>query len=103
MEDSFAFKDLCSFVVEERYCSSFAPVVHTSGMEVVAVGTAGIGPLGPVDFELAALRTDMVGSNTALADIGSVALGPEMIAQTGIGGFFAPSAFAELKPVPCHQ
>ena len=33
----------------------------------------------------------------------SVALGPETITQTDIGGFFAPSASAELKLGPCHQ
>ena len=32
-----------------------------------------------------------------------VALGPETIAQTDIWGFFAPSAFVELKLGPCHQ
>ena len=114
-KDNFAFEGLCSFVVEGHYCSSSASAVapsihclsilagHVPGnQEAVVVGTVGITPVGLVDSELAALGTDMVGSDTALADTGSVALGPEMIAQTGIGGFFAPSAFAELKPMPCH-
>ena len=86
-EDNFAFKGLCSFVVEGRCCSSSAPVVHTSGME--AVGTASIGPLGLVDSELATLGTDMVGSNTALAVSDT---GPGLGTQAGIGGFFALSA-----------
>ena len=96
VEDNFASEGLCSFMVDGRCCSSSAPVVHTSGME--AVGTVGIGPLGLVDSELAALGTDMVGSDTALAG-SDTGLGT----QAGIGGFFAPSASAELKPVPCHQ
>ena len=51
-------------MVEGRYCSSSVLVVHTSG--IVAVGTAGIGPVGLVDSELVALGTDMVGSDTGM-------------------------------------
>ena len=114
MADSFAFEGLCSFVVERRYCSSSAPVVtlgihclsilagHVPGnQEAIVVGTVGIGPLGPVDFELVAFGTDMV--DTTLADTGSVALGPEMSAQSGIGDSSLLSASVESRFVPCHQ
>ena len=92
MANSFAFVDLCRFVVEGRYCSSSAPAVHTSGTKAVAVGMVGIGPLDSVDYELAALGTNMVGSDTALANTGSITLGPEMSAQTGVGDFSLLSA-----------
>ena len=48
---------------------------------------------------LTVLGTALIGSSTALADTGSVALWPGVIAQTGIG----PSASAGLRPVPCYQ
>ena len=72
-------------------------------MEAVAVGMVGIGLLGPVDSELAALSTDMVGSDTALADTGSVALGAEMSAQTSIGDSSLLSASAKPRFMLCCQ
>ena len=98
-EDSFASKSLCSFMEEERYDSSSAPVVapgiftrHVLDNPVAVVVSAAL-------TALTAPGTALIGSGTALANTGSVALWPGVIVQTGIG----PSAFAELRPVPCHQ
>ena len=100
MADNFSLKSLCSFAVEGRYGSSstlaVAPGIHclsilaghVPGNQVaVVVGTI-LAALTVPSTALVALDTDMVGSDTALADI---------------GGFFAPSASVELKLVPCHQ
>ena len=96
VEDSFASEGPCSFPMEGRCGSSYAPAIapgihclstlvgHVPSSQVVVV----------VDAVLAAL--------TALGTV-LVALGPEMIAQTDIGGFFAPFASTELKLGPCHQ
>ena len=70
--DSFSSDDLCSFVLEEHYGNSSAPIVdcltilveHTSGMEAVVVGTTGIAPLGLVGAALIVLTTP----GTALVD-----------------------------------
>ena len=93
---SFAFEGLCSCVVRGRCGRSSALAVapgmhylsilagHVSGSQVVVV----------VDAVFVALTV----SSTVL-----VALGPETIAQTDIGGFFAPSTSTELKLGPCDQ
>ena len=102
-------------MVEGRYCSSSTPVVHTSGMhrlsilaghvlsnQVVVVVGAVLATLTVLGTTLVALDTDMVGSVTALVDTGLVALGPEMIAQTGIGDSSLLSPSAELRFVLCR-
>ena len=98
-EDSFASEGLCNFVEEGRCDRSSTPMVapgiiagHVLDNEVVVV-------VGVALTALTAPGTVLVGSGTALADTGSVALWPGVIAQTGIG----PSASAGLRPVPCHQ
>ena len=48
---------------------------------------------------LTAPGTVLIGSGTALADTGLVALWLGVIAQTGID----PSVSAGLRPVPCYQ
>ena len=59
--------------------------------------------VGAVLATLTVLGTALVGSDTALDDTGSVALGLEVSAQTGIGDSSLLSASIELRPVPCHQ
>ena len=107
-EDSFASKGFCSSLVEGHYGSSSAPTVargihrlsilvgHVPGNQVAAV-------VGAVQAALSVLGTALVGSDTARADTGSVALGPEVSAQTGIGDSSLISASVELRPVLCHQ
>ena len=107
-EDNFASEGLCSFVVEGRCGSSSAHVVapgihclsilarHVPGNQVTVV-------VGAIVAALTAPGTMLVSSDTALADIGSVALGPEVSAQTGIGDSSLLSASIELRLVPCHQ
>ena len=97
-EDNFAFEGLCSFLVEGRYGSSFAPAVapgiyclsilagHVpNNQEAVIVGTTGIAPVvGAVlaaltvpGTTLIALDTDtptgieMAAPGIALIDLGS--------------------------------
>ena len=98
-EDSFASKALCSFVEEGRCDSSSAPVVAPSIFAGHVLDNQVAVVVGAALTALTAPGTVLIGSGTALADTGSVALWPGVIAQTGIG----PSASAGLRPVPCHQ
>ena len=98
-EDSFASEGLRSFVEEEHYDSSSAPVVapgifagHVLDNQVAVV-------VGAALTALTTPGTALVGLGTALADTGLVAFWPGVIAQAGIG----PSASAGLRPVPCLQ
>ena len=93
---SFASEGPCSFLVEGRCGSFFAPAV-APGMHYLST-LAGHVPGSQVAIVVGAVLVVLTAPSTVL-----VAFGPETIAQTDIGGFFAPSASVELKFGPCHQ
>ena len=94
--DSFASEGPCSFLVEGRCGSSSAPAI-APGMHYLSILA------GHVLSSQVAVVVDAVLAALTAPDTVLVALGTETIAQTDIGGFFAPSASAELKLGPCHQ
>ena len=96
VEDSFASEGLCSSVVEGRRGSSSALVV-APGMHYSSI-LAGHVPGSQVAVVVDAVLAALTAPSTVL-----VVLRPETISQTDIGGFFAPSASAELKLGPCDQ
>ena len=80
-EDSFASEGPCSSVVEGRYGSSSAPGMHY--LSILAGHAPGSQVAVVVVAVLAALTAPgiaLVGLGTALADTGSVALWPGVIA-----------------------
>ena len=92
---SFASEGLCNSLMEGRHGSSPALAV-APGMHYLSILAGHV-----LDSQVAVVVDAVLAALTALGTV-LVALGPEMIAQTDIGGFFAPSAFVELKLGPCH-